>query len=398
VNGNISGLGDFTSQGVYSVEGRYGGIASIRNTVMPNNDLKWEQSKTVDFGADIGLFRRRINLLFDYYRRVTDNLITSLPLPLSTGFNSILTNLGQLENKGVELELNAQITNPTSPLSWNVSFNVAKVETKILRLPPNGTENNRVGGVLVWDGGKQGYVWKGGLQEGGRIGDMYDRKFLGVYSTDEEAALAPEDQYIPLTDKTKYGGDVNWQDTDGNGIIDSRDQVYVGNRFPTWTGGFSNTVSFKNFSLYARLDFTTGHSIFNWARLFFEANLSGNNTMTQRVIDHSWRKPGDIAQLPRYYNDGHWVQRNNFNGTKVAASSEFIESGNFLCVREVTLSYNIPSRLMEKWKIQNLRLNLTGNNLHYFTKYMGLNPEEGGMDDGRYAMPKNVILGLSVTF
>src|SRR5690606_2816050 len=146
-------------------------------------------------------------------------------------------------------------------------------------------------------------------------------------------------------------------------------------------GGFSNTISYKNFSLYARLDYTTGHNILNWGRLFFEANLSGDNTMTQRVVERSWKKQGDITDVPRYYDNGHFVQRNAFNGTKAAASSEYNEKGDFLAIREVTLSYNFSSALLQRLRMNNLRLNVTGNNLHYFTKYMGLNPEEGGLDD-----------------
>src|SRR5690606_21080052 len=94
VNGNISGLGPYQAQGEYAVGQRYGGYAAIQNTVLPNRDLKWEQSKTLNVGADIGLFNNRFSVLVDVYRRVTDNLLTSMSLPQSTGFSSILTNLG----------------------------------------------------------------------------------------------------------------------------------------------------------------------------------------------------------------------------------------------------------------------------------------------------------------
>ena len=114
VTGNISGLSDFQARGEYSVGNVYDGTSAILNSVIPNPDLKWEQSKTFDIGADIGLLNNRIGILFDYYRRVTDNLITSLSLPPSTGFASIYTNLGRLENKGIELEVNAAVL-PAKP-------------------------------------------------------------------------------------------------------------------------------------------------------------------------------------------------------------------------------------------------------------------------------------------
>ena len=398
VNGNISGLSDFTAQGEYSVGSKYNGNAAIDNTIIPNPNLKWEQSKTFDLGTDIGLFQGRINILFDYYRRVTDNLITRLPLPQSTGFADVLTNLGSLENKGFEVEFNAQILAPTSALQWNLSFNASKAKNKILKLPPNGIPNNRVGGFYVWDPAINDYAWKGGLQEGGRVGDMYTRNSLGIYPTDEAASKAPTDTYIVLADKTKYGGDTEWEDRDGNGIIDGRDRIYVGNSFPTWTGGISNTLSYKGFNLYLRLDYTTGHSIFNWAKEFMDINGYGDGVMTQDVVDRSWKQQGDVTDLARYYWGGERTQRNTFDGTATNGSSTYYQRGDFLCIREATFSYSLPKVLLTRLKISGLRFNLTGNNLYYFTKYLGLNPEEGGRDDGRYAMPRNLTLGANLTF
>lgn len=397
-NGNISGLGDFTAQGAYGVGNRYAGLSGIQNTVIPNPDLKWEESKTVDVGADISLFNDRVNVIADYYRRVTDNLITSLPLPRSTGFGSVLTNLGSLENKGFEIEVSAQILSDESPFQWIAGFNASRVKNKILRLPPNGADNNRVGGVLVWDPAANDYVWKGGLQEGGQLGEMYSRKQIGIYPTDEAALSAPTDTYIVSADKTKYGGDTQWLDHDGNGLIDSRDQVFMGTEFPVWTGGLSNTFTFKNFSLYARFDFTTGHTIFNWAKMFLDMNGFGDNNMSQDKVDNSWKEQGDIADYSRFYWGGERVQRNNFNGTVTTGNSVFFESGDFLCLRELTISYNVPSQLLSRLHMSNLRLNVTGNNLKYFTAYKGLNPEQGGRDDGRWAMPRNITFGASISF
>src|SRR5690606_1061023 len=124
----------------------------------------------------------------------------------------------------------------------------------------------------------------------------------------------------------------NWQDTDGNGIIDSRDQVFMGTEFPVWTGGFANTFAYKNFSLYVRMDYTTGHTIFNWAKMFIDNNLFGDNNMTQDKVDNSWKEQGDNAELSRFYWGGERVQRNNFNGTANSGNSVYFETGDFLCV------------------------------------------------------------------
>jgi TonB-linked SusC/RagA family outer membrane protein len=394
INGNIGGLSDFAAQGAYGVGARYVGNAAIQNAIIPNPELKWEESKTLDIGADIGVFNSRINLLFDYYRRITDNLITNLSLPPSTGFGSILTNLGSLENKGFEFELSAQIFENTSDFQWNIAFNAGKVKNKILKLPPNGTENNRVGGVYVWDPDREDYAWLGGLQEGGTMGDLFAFKQIGIYATDEEAQAGPDDELMIIKGK-KFGGDVNWLDKDGNGVIDSRDETYVGNIYPVWTGGFTNSFSYKNFSLIARFDYTTGHTIYNFARAFMEGHWKLNMNLTQNVVENSWKEQGDIASLPRYFWYGARGQANISPGR---TNSSYYESGDFLALRELTLSYNFSSEMLQKLRINNLRLNVTGNNLHYFTNYKGLNPEEGGRDYGRYPLPRNIIFGANISF
>ena len=390
VNGNISGLGDFQSQGSYSVGGLYAGEAAIQASVLPNVNLKWEESKTLDFGADIGLFNRRVSLIFDYYNRITDNLLTTVSLPASTGFSSVLTNLGSLQNKGFEIELSADVLPVKSALKWNVSFNAAHTSRKILKLPYNGIENNRVGGFYVYDTSIGAYAWKGGLQEGGRIGDMFAYKQMGVYATDAEAANGPLDMLVLTANKTKYGGDAYWADMDGNNIINDYDRVYVGNPYPVWTGGFKNYFSYKNLSLAISTDFTTGNTVQNYAATFANGQLQGDALPLQSYIDKMWKKQGDITDTPRYvWIDGMYNHRR---------SNVYYEKGDFFAIRQVTLSYTLPSSLIKKAKLGEVKLNLAGNNLHYFTAFTGTVPEQGGWSNGNYPLARTITLGANITF
>ncbi|WP_353719965.1 TonB-dependent receptor [Dyadobacter sp. 676] len=391
VNGNISGLGNYQAQGAYDVGNRYFGDAAIYNSALANPALQWERSKTLNFGFDLGLFNNRVSGIFDSYRRVTDNLLTDLALPRTTGFTSILTNLGSLENKGLEFELNASVLSPQSAFQWTTSLNASYVKIKILELPDNGIENNRIGGVNIWDPNAGAYAWKGGLQEGGRIGDMFAYKQLGIYSTDEEAAAGPKDMLVVGTDKTKHGGDVNWLDSDGNGIIDDKDRIYMGNPYPTWTGGFTNRLNYKGFGLTIRMDYTLGHMIYNETRARVLGNFSGQNAIS-KAVTRSWQKQGDITDIPRYYWADQNQQSNLYRG-----NSHYYEKGDFLCLREISLAYNFPQSMLGKLKIASLRLHATANNLKYFTRFTGLNPEEGGTDNGRYPMPRNFIFGVQIT-
>lgn len=393
VNGNQRGIGPYQAQGSYTPGTTYGGNAAIQNTILSNPDLQWERSKTFDGGADIGLFDNRVNILVDVYRRLTDNLLASQALPFSTGFTSIITNLASLENKGMELELNARILSNASPFRWNISLNAAKVKTTIKKLPFNGTDRNRIGGVEVWDATTGKYEWKGGLQEGGRLGDMYAYKKIGIFGSDAEAAAGPKDMLVPGITKKKYGGDVNWADLDKNNIIDPRDREYMGNIYPVWTGGMSTTLGYKGISLYTRVDFTTGTTIFNAPQQFHYTMASGNNNLTQNVLK-SWLKPGDekTSSFPRFYYADQQVSLNYVRG-----SSENYESGDFMNLREITLSYSLPKTLLQRAKVSNLRVYFTSNNLKYLTRYSGLNPEQGGVDRGRYPMPSNFLLGANIT-
>lgn len=394
VNGNISGLGPYQAQGTYGVGSKYGGYGAIQNAELANSELQWEQSKTFDIGMDVGFLNNRILLIGDIYRRVTNNLLTTYSLPLSTGFSSVLTNLGALENKGVEAEISASVFPSTSDFQWQISLTAAYVKNKILELPSNGVENNRIGGYYVWDPKINDYNWLGGLQEGGTMGDFYVYKQIGIYKTDEEAQNGPVDMLIPFTDKTKFGGDVNWLDADGNGLIDDKDRVYVGNQYPKLSGGFNNSISYKNFNLVLRTDFLTGHTLYNYIWAENLACIGAMGGILSAVKD-SWQKPGDITNIPRYYYADQGSHLNIHRG-----NSEFYEKGDYLAIRELTLAYNIPKRIFQKTKIniENLRFNLTGNNLGYITAYRGLNPEIGGTDSGGYRLPRNVIFGINISF
>lgn len=393
VTGNISGLGLYQAQGEYNASSRYYGSSGIMISTLPNQNLKWEQSKTFDFGVDLGLFNNRLSVIFDYYRRVTENLLTSLTLPPSTGFPNILTNYGSLENKGYEVELSARVLSPESAVQWNIALNAAKVNSTVLRLPENGIENNRVGGVYVYDPKRGDYAWLGGLQEGQRIGDLYAYQQESIYSTHAEAAKGPVDMLLPSATKIKYGGDVNWRDVDKNDTIDTRDRVYLGNIIPRVTGGFTSSLSYKNFSFIVRMDYTLGATIYNETAARLEGNFSGANAISANML-RSWQKEGDLTDIPRYY----WADQNaQWNVWNNRGNSRFYQSTDFLCVREVTFSYRLPQNLLKRIKISDVSLNLTGSNLHYFTKYEGLSPEQTNTETA-YPNPRSFIFGASFTF
>ncbi|MGL5730789.1 MAG: SusC/RagA family TonB-linked outer membrane protein, partial [Bacteroidales bacterium] len=427
INGNVSGLGNFDVYGLYAPQTMYNGTIGYLNTALINSGLRWEKSKSFEVGLDLGFLNNRFNIIFDYYNRLTDDLLTNLDLPGYTGFGSIKTNLGALRNQGVELELRANIISNAKGFNWSMTAKVASVANKIVRLPENPNDKNRQGGLQVYDPKSQQYVWVGGYQEGGRLGDIYAYKQDGIFRDwdhvkavagdryDAIAELYGPNKWASMTDDQKKGkkpiepGDVIWADLDGNGVINSFDQVKVGNIFPKVTGGFSTTFSYKNWSLYGRFDYALGHTLYNDLLARTLGQYQGSFNLPTE-IRNTWSETNTGATLPKFYYADQLAKKNitrsnNANPNLNSNSSRFYEKGDYLALRELTLNYQLPATFLSKIKMQAASVYVTGQNLFYITGYSGtspepaLNPDTGlGVDQGRYPMPKTVLVGLNVTF
>ncbi|CAN5466823.1 TonB-dependent receptor [soil metagenome] len=389
--GNNRAIGNYHAQGEYMVGNEYNTNPAIINNRMPNQNLRWEKSTTFNTGLDLSLFNNRISILFDYYNRVTDDILWAMQLPMSTGFQSITTNLASFENRGFEMELDALVMERQN-FFWSASFNVGYTTNQILSLPENDNENNRIGGIFIYDPSIGDYVWAGGFQEGHSIGKMFAYEQIGIFVTDEEAQAGPTDRLVQSPNHEKHGGDVNWRDVDGNGVIDARDRVYQGNELPPWSGGIATNISYRNFGLNIAMDYAAGHTIYNYIRARQNGQFQGDQAPTTDVL-RSWQEQGDETDVPRYHWADQFWKENIWRG-----SSWYYERGDYLSLREVTLSYRAPVDIASRLGMQNLRLYLTGSNLHYFTSYRGLIPEMGGTDGGRYPHPRTITAGIDITF
>lgn len=197
-------------------------------------------------------------------------------------------------------------------------------------------------------------------------------------------------------------GDVLWADLDKNDTIDFRDRVKVGSTIPKVVGGFTSNLSFRGVSLSARFDYALGHTIYNDVA----ARTLGQYQGTFNVIDwvkRSWTPENTDTDIPKfYYADQlakkNYTRENNANPNLNGNSSRLYEKGDYLAIRELTLSYSLPSTLVKKASMSAVTVYVTGQNIAYFTKYTGTAPEIGGVDTGRYPLPKSYILGLQVSF
>lgn len=421
-NGNI-GIGTNNGIGVYELQGSYGsqtaynGSIGFLQTGVANPNLKWEKSNTVEGGVEMGFFNNRITTNIAVYNRVTTDKIASVILPTSSGIASIRTNNGSMRNRGVELEgvfKAVQKKDFTAQIGANAAWN----KNKVLKLPFNGNENNRQGGQRIYDPKSGRTVWAGGLQEGQEFGEVFGFVSDGIIRTPEDLSrynkidiAAGEVQYGAAAGKRVASealiaskglnrstyiatqlGDMMWKDLDNNDTIDTRDMVSLGRTIPRWTGGINAQVRWKNFSLFARMDFALGHIQMDFQQMWSLGSFQGEFNATDLVKD-TWTPDNPDARYPRYT----WAdQLNSKNFDR--PSSMFWVNSSYLSFREVSLSYTLPAAWLQKAKLGGLTVTATGQNLGYLTNRMLALPERTGSQNSAYTIPTSLIFGVNLTF
>lgn len=406
-NGNVSDIGAYQLQGSYG-GGKYDGIVGYQLSGLPFPNLLWERSSTYEFGLETRLFNR-LDLTLAYYNRQTKDKISSFTLPVTSGLTSITTNLGNMQNRGLEADLNYKIIKNAN-FSLDFSANAAYNVNKILKLPTNGLENNRVGGSQVYD--KSGnLVWVGGLQEGQDPNVAYAYVAEGIIRTQAELdtyALQLKDLigarvlvhptvFNAMTSAQKALhfpialGDVKWKDVNKDGIINSFDREYMGRTVPTVTGGFSFNAKYKGFSLSSRFDYALGHVQYDGPKSWFLSNAQGTFNTTTAVND-TWSPENPNAKYPTYYWADQLYKNNTFR-----TSSMFYNKADYISFREISLAYALPTAFLTKLKMEGVKFTLTGQNLGYLSKSTLFSPEttsNGTSVGGGYPLPRTIIFGV----
>ena len=403
VNGNIDILSNFGVFGTYGATSIYYGQSGYVNNSLPLLDLKWERSTTLNFGLDMGLFNNRVTLIGDYFIRDVKDKLAALTLPLWTGFSSIITNNGTLQNRGLELQVNGDVVR-TGDFSWNLGLTFYRVRNYAKQLPDNGVEKNRQGGTEIYDPATGETIYVGGLQEGERVG--YDvitaYIFEGVYKTQADIdAHAGRIVEFAQDKDTRFLGDAIWKDLNGDNIINYLDREVIGRRTPSFTGGLTSGMSYKGFNLFVKTDFTAGHMIINGRRVKGIAQTQGNQNGPIEIRD-TWTPENPTSDIPIFTlvdRQKNHLAGGGDQGSMTSSSSRMWEDGSFLALREVTLSYDLRGDRVNNI-FKDLRLYVTGSNLAYFNNFSGSSPEESGdgIDYGRFPLPRTYTLGLSVTF
>src|SRR5688572_10454330 len=343
----------------------YSDEPGISPSSLGNPDLKWETTREFDVGLDFSLFAGRIGLIADYYTKKTDDMLISRPITSTSGFTSVYANIGNIENKGYELQLTTEILRPArrGDLAWSTDFNVAHNENEVTALFRDEPFNSGIRSLNR-------------VEVGHPIGAFHTLRYKGVN---------------PET------GDAIYDDTNGDGDVTSDDRVIVGSPHPDYTGGFTNTLSFKGFDLRAFLQFNRGNEVFNAIRIFADdGGYYFDNKLRDSYV-RRWQKPGDKTDVPRLSYDGTSGARD--------VSSRFIEDGSYLRLQEITLGYALPQWLSRRSGMENTRVFVSGRNLKTWTDYTGYNPDVNsngassnislGTDFYAYPLARSVTFGLS---
>ena len=373
------------ARGKYNVN-FYNGNPGLHPAVMPNQDLQWEVTTQLDAGFDLSMFNNRLMVTADYFNRLTDNLIYSKDMPNTTGFSSVKTNIGKVRFYGFDLEISSRNIVKKN-FSWESKFTWSYVKNKVVKLPDNGLPQNRVDGIRV--GNTNEYF--GGIAEGEPLYQVVAFKMKHIIRTPEQLAAAIYDSYSkgynPDDGTTVKGrknmGDYEWVNRPGttkavvNGEeveqINSEDKFVIGYSVPHSTGGFSNTFRYKGLSLNVYLDWAIGHTIRHaqMARQFINT-FTGNTALNAGVLD-TWSPQNPDAKYARFFpNDSDWGNRN------WRQSNFMVEKADYLCLRDVSLYYDLPEHWLRKVGIRKVTVGVTGNTLCYWTGVTGaISPESG---------------------
>jgi TonB-linked SusC/RagA family outer membrane protein len=347
-----------------------------------NSNGKWETTTSTNLGFDAVLLDGKLDLVFDVYNRITSDMLTQIAMPRTAGSGTIpFTNIGEVQNKGFDIGVNFR--DKVGDFRYQVGVSFGHYKNEVLKL--NDDKNATIFGFTTRLPAIS--ATKAGLPIASYYGYIVD----GVIKDDAEAAAAP-----------KFGtytraGTFKFRDINGDGIITAADRTIIGSPHPDFTYGINVNLGYKNFDLTAFAQGVQGNQIFNYLRYWTDFNTFQGNR-SKDMLYNSWKQQGDVAKLPRL---------NASDGTSQQVSSYFIEDGSYLRLKNIQLTYTVPSKLLGKAKMDNAQIYVQGQNLMTLTKYTGLDPDINlrrsgndnqdihmGIDEGAYPVAKSILVGV----
>jgi TonB-linked SusC/RagA family outer membrane protein len=359
-------------------------VPGATQNTLGNEDLTWETTKQLNMGADFGLFNDRLYGTVDYYVSNTEDLLLNVNVPSSTGFASVLTNIGEVRNSGFEAQVTSR--NLVGDFQWDTDFSIGSNSNKVLRLGPEGDP------ILASGAAGVRHI----TQVGGEVGAYFGYVTDGVYMSQAEIDNGPVDM-----EGNPTVGDLRFKDINNDGVINADDRTEIGSYNPDYTWGIQNRISWKGLDIGFFFNGVVGREIMNLTRRHLEAegnfNAYGNLVGKYYV---SPEQPGDGLN-PKPDRESH--------GGGTRPSTRQIEDGSYTALKSITLAYNLPSSVAEKiWgNPRNVRFFGSVTNVMIWTDYWGWNPEVSvqgsdgltpGQDYGAYPLMRAFQFGLEIGF
>ncbi|MDO5980037.1 SusC/RagA family TonB-linked outer membrane protein [Flavivirga spongiicola] len=360
---------------------------------LANPDIKWETQRQINLGLDLGLFNGNVSITADVYRKESDDLLLQAPTPANTGFTTVFRNIGKIRNEGIELGLNT--VNVDKGVKWTTDFNITFPSNKTLSL----VEDDILFSSSSWSTStvsQDPYANDFITQVGQPFGLMYGYIDDGLYRAEDFDTNG--DALINVSFGDEELGYRKYVDLNGDNIIDEDDKAVLGNPNPKFFGGLTNNFSYKGFDLSVFLQWSYGNDIYNANRALWTSGLNSHRNFVPEIINR-WRDTNTDEQNAA-------ATFRSINDNTEVLTSQYIEDGSYIRLKTVSLGYTFPKQLVEKLKIQKLRIYATGQNLVTWTDYTGYDPEvstrgsglTSGVDFGAYPRSRTIIGGLSVSF
>lgn len=373
-------IGDFAYQSTYN-----GGLPAIWDDQLtttaaparlPNPDLKWEQTEQIDLGLDFGFFENRINGSIDFYQKTTTDMLLNLPIPQSTGFATILTNIGKIQNKGIDFTLST--TNIAKEnFRWTTDLSMTTLKNKVIDL----------GGLpQIFSGGGFLHVEQIGIiRPGDPLNSFFGWEIDGIWQQEDD---------FSVTRENVHPGDLKYVDQNGDGYVNGEDRVNLGNSFPDFQWSLGNTLSYRGFELYLYLEGVQGAQMLNGNLIdsYFPINFRRNKFAEPYLNRWTPENPSNI--YPSFVNP--------LSQGRKTVNSLTVQDASYIRLKNVRFSYNIPKQV--KW-LPTGQVYVSAENLFVITDYDGIDPSINPnnnpslrLDFNSYPTARTFLLGMRFDF
>jgi TonB-dependent starch-binding outer membrane protein SusC len=350
-SGNQAGISTFQARELYA-RGVYNGVSGLVQTQLANPDLRWERRTTFNTGFEMSTLKGRLNITLEYYNALTTDLFLNKPLSLTTGYSRLSSNLGELQNRGIEFSVNADVIK-TADFTWNVNANFTYNKNTVKKLFEG--QDEIIDGLII-------------TKPGESMNSFYIVRYAGVNPDNGNA------QYLTKNNEITE-------------VYNPNDRVIVGSSEAPYFGGFGTSVKFKGIELSGLFTYVMGNKIYNNDRNNVENPAYLWDNLSADLLNE-WRAPGQITNIPR--------PGNQFR----SQTTRFIEDGDFLRLRNIILSYSLPRSVLNSAKLNSVRIYAQGQNLLTFTKFRGFDPEIVGtsLTGAQYPALRTITFGLNIGF